>query len=177
MDSIEIKPVNPKGNQPWVFIGRTDAEAPILWPPEAKSWLIGKDPDAGKGYRQETGLKDKGWDGWMASPTRWIGVWANSRQLWRPGEPGKLQSMGLQKVRCDLATKQIPNNAVVSPKSGTSRKGWNLKVSIGLYWGNWFINGLFHTLKNVRVYWDSFHHWPKRGTFQFADRIHSFSAG
>ena len=43
----EIKPVNIKGNQPWIFIGRTDAEAPILWPPDAKSWLIGKDPEAG----------------------------------------------------------------------------------------------------------------------------------
>ena len=51
----EIKPVNPKGNQPWVFIGKTDAEAeaPILWPPDAKSWLIGKDSDAGKDWGQE----------------------------------------------------------------------------------------------------------------------------
>ena len=51
----EIKPVNPKGNQSWIFIGRTDAEAetPILWPPDAKSWLIWKDPDAGKDWEQE----------------------------------------------------------------------------------------------------------------------------
>ena len=51
----EIKPVNPKGNQPWIFIGRTNAEmeAPILWPPEAKSRLIRKDPDTGKNWRQE----------------------------------------------------------------------------------------------------------------------------
>ena len=49
----EIQPVNPKGNQPWVFIGRMEAEAPILWIPDAKSWLIGKDPDAGKDWRQE----------------------------------------------------------------------------------------------------------------------------
>ena len=49
LDIKEIKPVNPKGNQPWIFIGRTDAEAeaPILWQPDGKSWLIGKDPDAG----------------------------------------------------------------------------------------------------------------------------------
>ena len=55
MDSKKIKPVNPKGNQPWMFIGRTDtkAETPILWPPHAKSWLIGKDPDAGKDWGQE----------------------------------------------------------------------------------------------------------------------------
>ena len=58
LDSKEIKPVNPKGNQPWIFIGRTDAEAetPVLWPPDAKSWLNGKGPDAGKDWRQ----KEKG---------------------------------------------------------------------------------------------------------------------
>ena len=51
----EIKPVNPKGTQPWIFIGRTDAEAetPILWSPDVKNWLLGKDPDAGKNWRQE----------------------------------------------------------------------------------------------------------------------------
>ena len=50
LDCKEIKPVNPKINQPWIFIGRTEAEAeaPMFWPPDAKSWLIGKDPDAGK---------------------------------------------------------------------------------------------------------------------------------
>ena len=55
LDRKETKPVNTKGNQPWIFIGRTDAEAkaPIPWPPDAKSWLIGKDPDAGKDGRQE----------------------------------------------------------------------------------------------------------------------------
>ena len=55
LDSKEIKPVNPKGNQPWIFIGRTNAEAEalILWPPDAKSWLIGKDPDAGKDWKQK----------------------------------------------------------------------------------------------------------------------------
>ena len=55
LDSNEIKPVNTNGNQSWIFIGRTDAkaEAPILWPPDVKNWLIGKDPDAGKDWRQE----------------------------------------------------------------------------------------------------------------------------
>ena len=48
LDSKEIQPVNPKGNQPWIFIGRTDSEAPILWPSDVKSQLIGKDSDAGK---------------------------------------------------------------------------------------------------------------------------------
>ena len=53
LDSKEIKPVNPKGNQPWIFIGRTDAEAPITWPPQTKSWLTGKDSDTGKDWGQE----------------------------------------------------------------------------------------------------------------------------
>ena len=71
LDCKEIKPVNPKGNQPWIFIGRTDAkaEAPILWLPEVKSQLIGKDPDIGKDWRQEEkwAAEDEmvGWHHWL----------------------------------------------------------------------------------------------------------------
>ena len=67
----EIKPVNPNRNQPWVFIGRTDAEAeaPILWPPDVKSWLTGKDPNAGKDWRRkEKGVAEDemvGWHHWL----------------------------------------------------------------------------------------------------------------
>ena len=64
LDCKEIKPVNPKGNQPWIFIGRTDAEAEasILWPPDAKNWLIGKDPDAGKDWgRRRRGQQRMTW--------------------------------------------------------------------------------------------------------------------
>ena len=65
LDSKEIKPVNPKGNQSWIFTGRTDAETPILWPPDAKSWLTGKDPDAGKDWRrEEKGVTDDKMVGW-----------------------------------------------------------------------------------------------------------------
>ena len=53
LDSKEIKPVNTKENQPWIFTGRTDADVPVLWPPDAKSQLTGKDPDAGKDWGQE----------------------------------------------------------------------------------------------------------------------------
>ena len=64
LDCKEIELVNPKGNQPWIFIGRTGAETPILWPPDdAKKWFIGKDPDAGKDWGQEDKGGDKGWDG------------------------------------------------------------------------------------------------------------------
>ena len=66
----EIKPVNPKGNQSGIFIGRTNAEVPELWPPDAKNWLIGKDPDAGKDQRQEekgtTEDKMAGWHHWLS---------------------------------------------------------------------------------------------------------------
>ena len=60
LDCKEIKPVNPKGNQSWIFIGRTNAEPPILWPRDAKNWLIGKDPDAGKAQNEMVG-----WHHWL----------------------------------------------------------------------------------------------------------------
>ena len=69
LDSKDIKPFDPKGNQPWIFIGRTDAEVPILWPPDAKSRLTGKDPYAGKDWGQEEKgvIEDKmvGWHHWL----------------------------------------------------------------------------------------------------------------
>ena len=66
LDCKEIKPVHPKGNQSWILIGRTDAEAeaPILWPPDAKNWLNRKDPDAGKDWRQEKGMTENEMVGW-----------------------------------------------------------------------------------------------------------------
>ena len=103
LDSKESQPAHPKANQSWIFLGRTDAETPILWPPDAKSWLIGKDPDAGKEKPGREG-DDRGWDGWMASPTRWTWVWVISGSWWWTGKPGMLQSMGLQRVIHDWAT-------------------------------------------------------------------------
>ena len=67
LDCKEIKPAHPKGNQSWIFIGRTDAEAetPVLWPPDANSWHIGKDPDAGQDWRQEEkGMTEDEMAGW-----------------------------------------------------------------------------------------------------------------
>jgi len=76
------QPVHPKGNPPWIFTGRTDAEteAPIFWLSDAKSWLIGKAPDAGKHWMQEKGVTE---DGWMASPTQWTWVWPLGEIAWR----------------------------------------------------------------------------------------------
>ena len=104
LDCKEIQPVHPKGNQSWIFIGRTDTEAEttILWPPDAKSRLIWKDPDE----RLKAGGEgdNRGWDGWMASWTQWTWVWVNSRSWWWTERPGVLQSMGSQRVRHDWAT-------------------------------------------------------------------------
>ena len=107
LDCKESQLVNPKGNQSWIFFGRTDAETetPILWPLDAKNWLIGKDLDAGK----DEGRRRRGWqrtkDGWMASPTQWTWVWASSRSWWWTGKPGVLQSMGSQRVRYEWVNK------------------------------------------------------------------------
>ena len=105
LDCKEIQPVNSKGNQSWIFIGRMDgkAETPILWPSDVKNWLIWKDPDAGR--LKEGGKGDyRVWDGWMASPIWWTWVWASSWSWWWTGKPGMLQSMGLQRVRHNWAT-------------------------------------------------------------------------
>ena len=105
LDCKEIQPVHSEGDQPWVFFGRTDAKAetPVLWPPHAKSWLIGKDWCwEGLGARGKG--DDRGWDGWMASPTRWTRVWVKSGSWWWTGRPGVLWFMGSQRVRHDWAT-------------------------------------------------------------------------
>ena len=97
-DSKEIQPVHPEGDQSWVFIGRTDAEAVtlILWPPHARSWLIGKSPWCWEGLGAGGEGDDRGWDGWMSSPTQWTWVWVNSRSWWWTGRPGMLRFMGLK---------------------------------------------------------------------------------
>ena len=99
----EIQPVHPKGDQSWVFIGKTDAETSILWPPHAKSWLIGKDPDAERWGAGGEG-DDRGWDGWMASPTQCTWVWVNSGSWWWTGRPGMLWIIGSQRVGHDWVT-------------------------------------------------------------------------
>ena len=100
LDCKEIQPVHPKGDQSWIFIGRTDAEAetPIFWPPDAKSWLIWKDPDAGKDWgHEEKGWQRMRWLGGITNSKRtWVSV--NSGSWWWTGRPVVLQFMGSQKV-------------------------------------------------------------------------------
>jgi len=105
LDCKEIQPVHSKGDQSWVFIWRTDAKAetPVLWPPHAKRWLIGKDSDAGRDWRQKEKGGDR-WDGWVASLTQWTWVWVNSGSCWWTGRPGVLRFMGSKRVGHDWAT-------------------------------------------------------------------------
>ena len=105
LDSKEIQPVHPKGNQSWIFIGRTDAEAETpntlaTWCEELTHWKRPWCWERLKAWREGD---DGGWDGWMASPTQWTRVWVNFGSWWWTGRPGMLQSMGLQRVRHDWA--------------------------------------------------------------------------
>ena len=104
LDSKEIQPTNPKGNQSWIFIGSTDAEAETntlaTWCKELTHWKrfwCWERLKAGEG-------DNRGWDGWMASPTQWTWVWVNSRSWWLTGKPGMLQSRGSQRVGHNWAT-------------------------------------------------------------------------
>ena len=96
LDCKEIQPVHPKGDQSWVFIGRTDADAeaesPKLWPPDVKNWLIGEDPDSGKDWKQEEKrITEDEMVGYHQSLS-------NSRSWWWKGRPGVLWFLGLQRV-------------------------------------------------------------------------------
>ena len=125
LDSKEIHPVHPKGDQSCVFIGRTDVEAEtlIICPPDAKSWLIWmlgcwcweRLRPGGEG-------DDRGWDGRMASLTQWAWVCVGSRSWWWTGRPGVLQFMGLQRVR--------PN--------------WETELNWNFYYARGMISGIFH---------------------------------
>ena len=105
LDWKKIKPVCCKGNQSWIFSGRTDAEAetPVLWPPATKSWLIRK-PWCWDRLKAGREGDDQRWDGWIASPTWWTWVWASCRSWWWTGKPGVLQSTGSQRVGQDWVT-------------------------------------------------------------------------
>ena len=106
LDCEEIKPVHPKGNQSWMFIGRTDAEAETpntlaTWckelTPWKRCWCWERLKAGGKG-------DNRGWDDWMASPTWWTSVWISFRNWWWTGNPGVLQSMGSQRAGRDWET-------------------------------------------------------------------------
>ena len=112
LDCKEIKPVNPKGNQPWMFIGRTDAEGPILWPPYGKNWLMRKDPDAGKDWREEEkGMTEDEMVGWH----RWLNENEFEQALGDSAEQGSLVCCSpLCYKKLDM-TEQLNNNDTTQP--------------------------------------------------------------
>ena len=125
----KIKAVNPKGNQPWIFLGRTKAEAPILWPPDAKSQLIGKNPGSGKDWGQEEkGTTEDEMTGWHHQ--------LNGHEFEQApgvgkgqGKPGVLQSVGSQRVRHDWVTEQQSN------KLRIVQQRWRCgEISVPVHW-------------------------------------------
>ena len=119
LDCKEIQPVHRKGDQSWVFIGRTDAEAeaPVLGPPDAKNWFTGKDPDAGRDWGQEEkGTTEDEMAGWHH---RLNGheFWVNSRSWWWTGRPGVLRFMGSKKVGHDWVTELNWTDVTISEPS------------------------------------------------------------
>ena len=106
LDSMKIQPVHPKGNQSWIFIGRTDVEAetPILWATWCKELTYWKRPWCLERLKVGGEGDDRGWDSWMTSPTKWTWVWVSFGCWWWTRKPGVLQSMGWQRVGHDWAT-------------------------------------------------------------------------
>ena len=108
LDCKEIQPVHPKGNQSWIFTGKTDikAETPTLWPPDAKTWLIWKDPDAGKDWRQEEkGMTEDEMVGWHHQFNEYeFGV--NSGRWWWTGRPGLWFAKSLTRLSIELNWKK-----------------------------------------------------------------------
>ena len=105
LDCKEIQPVQPKGNQSWIFTGRSDVEAetPILWPPDAEMTYL-KSLWCWKRLKAGEEGDNRGWDAWIVSPTQWTWVWVNFGSWWWTGRPGMLQFIGSQRVGHDWAT-------------------------------------------------------------------------
>jgi len=139
LDCKEIQPVHPKGDHLSVFLGRTDVEAetPIFWRTELKHWLIWKDPDLGK---IEVGREgdNRGWDGWMASPTQWTWIWVDSGSWWSTGKPGVLLSMRLQRVGHDWVTELNWSKLSVYISIPSSQLKINIWLFIILKLVGWF---------------------------------------
>jgi len=106
LDCKDIQPVHPKGNQSWIFIGRTDVEAetPNILATWCEDLTHLKRPWCGERLKAGGEGDDRGWDGRMASPTQWTWVWVSSGSWWWTGRPGVLQSMGSQRVRHNRVT-------------------------------------------------------------------------
>ena len=139
LDCQEIKPVNPKGNQSWIFIGRTVAEAETpnnlaTWCKELTHW---KRPWCWERLKSGEEGDDGGWDGWMASLTQWTWVWVSSRCCWWTGKPGVLQFMRLKRVRHNWVTEmnwtgaQLEKNPIAMQETWVRSLGWKNPLEKG----------------------------------------------
>ena len=129
LDSKEITPVHPIGNQSWIFIGRTDAEA--TWCKELihwkKLWCWERLKAGGEGD------DDRRWDGWVASPTQWTWVWVNSGSWWWTGRPGVLRFMGSQRVGHDWVTELNWLEQLGFFKIPSRKTGWALLTNKSMW--------------------------------------------
>ena len=155
LDRKEIKPVSPKGNQPWIFTGRTDreAEAPVILVTWCKQLTHLKSPWCWERLRAEGEKGIRRWDGWKASLMQWTWTWANFGRWWGTERAGVLQSMGSQRVRHNWATKQHTHIYIwcVLSVSHARQKlgvGWTFwTLALLTFWaGELFVVGLSCTL-------------------------------
>ena len=132
LDCKEIQPVHSKGDQPWVFFGRNDAKAetPVLWPAHAKSWLIER-LWCWEGLGAGGAGDDRGWDGWMASLTRWTRVWVNSGSWWWTGRPGVLRFIESWRVGHDWTT-ELNWTELKAFDKADHNKLWKILEEIGI---------------------------------------------
>ena len=143
LDCKEIQLVHPSGIQSWIFIGRTDVEAetPIIWPPDVKNWLTGKDPDAGERLKAGREGNDRRWNCWMASPIQWTWVWVGSGSWWWTERPSLLHTMGLQsRIQLSDWTELRDLWLVCSLLSYYYLSSWFLIIFIGRLYYCCFIN-------------------------------------
>ena len=139
LDCKEIQPAHSKGNQSWIFIGRTDAEAEaqILWPPDVKNWFIGKDSDAGNDWKQEEkGMTEDEMVGRHINTRTQTWVWVSSRSWWWTGEPYVLQFMASQRVGHDwLADMNWPEIPPYRKRNSKLFEDPNIRYSTIKLWG------------------------------------------
>ena len=152
LDYKEIQPIHPKGNQSSIFIGRTDGEAetPIFWPPDAKSWLIWKEPDAAKDWGQEEkGTIEDEMAGW---PTQWTWVWVTFWELVMDREFWRASVHGVAKSRT-----QLSDWTELNPKCRIHTKSEESQIEM-----RWTNRKIFYRKMSYRRYTESLYYFIRK---------------